>query len=412
MAKEKAVKLLNWIVYVYILTYILPTGKIGPLPIQKICVCLFMLVGVLLLLNRRKIKSIIIESKLEIIVFGTGIIWCLISYVKGSAYSVKFAGILFVSVIVLLIMYYLIQERLLNLDMIIKCMLYMMILKIIAKIFIEISFLLGIIEYDAVFQLYEKIFRAPASMMTMNFGSIELIRVQSPSDIVVASLLPFYLIIPNEKEGIKIFNFLMLGIYTVIVFSRVYIVEFACFMFVAVVFYWKKIPKKVRYGGIGIIAISSLVWFRPMVEMLCFRFFSDNVAEADSVRTEQIRELVIGIKNAPIWGHGMGSFLPDLIRSEEIPFSYEAEYLSFIYQLGIVGFIILIVGILCIYLKRLWIYVRNNSLEVKVFSFVCIGWLLIRPAFNPSFLGLQNGFPVIGLLLLNAYFNEKSRSEI
>jgi len=27
-------------------------------------------------------------------------------------------------------------------------------------------------------------------------------------------------------------------------------------------------------------------------------------------------------------------------------------------------------------------------------------------------LGLQNGFPVIGLLLLNAYFNEKSRSEI
>ena len=35
MAKEKAVKLLNWIVYVYILTYILPTGKIGPLPIQK-----------------------------------------------------------------------------------------------------------------------------------------------------------------------------------------------------------------------------------------------------------------------------------------------------------------------------------------------------------------------------------------
>ena len=84
MAKEKAVKLLNWIVYVYILTYILPTGKIGPLPIQKICVCLFMLVGVLLLLNRRKIKSIIIESKLEIIVFGTGIIWCLIIYVKGS----------------------------------------------------------------------------------------------------------------------------------------------------------------------------------------------------------------------------------------------------------------------------------------------------------------------------------------
>ena len=111
MAKEKAVKLLNWIVYVYILTYILPTGKIGPLSIQIICVCLFMLIGILLLVDRRKIKSIIIESKLEIIVFGTGIIWCLISYVKGSSYSVKFASILFVSVIVLLIMYYVVRGR-------------------------------------------------------------------------------------------------------------------------------------------------------------------------------------------------------------------------------------------------------------------------------------------------------------
>ena len=412
MTKEKAVKLLNWIVYVYILTYILPTGKIGPLPIQKICVCLFILIGILLLLSQKKIKSIILESKLEIIVFSIGIIWCFVSFGKGSSYSVKFASLLFVSVIVLLVMYYLIKEGLLNLDMIIKCMLYMMILKIIAKIFIEISFLCGIIEYDTVFQLYNEVFKTPAPMMTMDFGSIELMRVQSPSDIVVASLLPFYLIIPNEKKGMKLFYFLMLGIYTLIVFSRVYIVEFACFMFVAVIFYWKKIPKKVRYGGIGVVVITAIVWLRPLVEMLYFRFFSDNVAEADSVRTEQIHELIIGIKDAPIWGHGMGSFLPDLIRSEAVPFSYEAEYLSFLYQLGMIGFILLIGGIVCIYLKRLWTYVRYNSLEVKVFTLICVGWLLIRPAFNPSFLGLQNGFPMIGLLLLNAYFNEKSRSEI
>ena len=44
---------------------------------------------------------------------------------------------------------------------------------------------------------------------------------------------------------------------------------------------------------------------------------------------------------------------------------------------------------------------------IKVFTLIGLGWFVIRPAFNPAFLGLQNGFQMIGLLMINMYFNKK-----
>ena len=50
-------------------------------------------------------------------------------------------------------------------------------------------------------------------------------------------------------------------------------------------------------------------------------------------------------------------------------------------------------------------YVKYNNIQIKLFTLLCLAWMLARPIFNPSFYGIQNGFYVIGLLLINAYFN-------
>lgn len=101
----------------------------------------------------------------------------------------------------------------------------------------------------------------------------------------------------------------------------------------------------------------------------------------------------------------MGSYLPNLIRSTTAPFSYEAEYLSFLYQFGLIGFVMIILGIISVYIKEIWQYVKYNNIQIKLFTLLCLAWMLARPIFNPSFYGIQNGFYVIGLLLINAYFN-------
>ena len=87
--------------------------------------------------------------------------------------------------------------------------------------------------------------------------------------------------------------------------------------------------------------------------------------------------------------------------------AYEIEYLSFCYQMGILGFVVFVGGVLLIYIRKIVKYARKNTWVIKVFTLIGLGWFVIRPAFNPAFLGLQNGFQMIGLLMLNMYFNKK-----
>lgn len=395
---------LNTILFIYILSYILPVGTIFHIPIQKICICLFIAISGYIFLKLNDWKNIIANSKLAILVLGSGFLWCIISWIRGCEYSIRCASLLYLSFGMFLIIFHLIKEGLLNLDKVMQYLYYMMIGKIIGKILLEIIFLCKLIQYEVLYQLYIQIFNVEATMMTMKMGGMTFVRIQSPSDIIVIGLLPFFLLIPKMKRSRKFTCAVLLAIYTMIVFSRVYMVEFASFMVLAIVFEWKFIPKKVRYIGIGGCALSSVIWFKPVFKMIQYRFFSPKVVESDSVRQIQIQELMKEIAKKPLFGHGMGSYLPDLIRSTTAPFSYEAEYLSFFYQFGIIGFILIIIGIIAVYIKGIWQYMKYNSIQVKLFTALCLAWMLVRPAFNPSFYGMQNGFHVIGLLLINAYF--------
>lgn len=396
---------LNTIFCLYILSYVLPIGKIFNIPVQKICICLFLAVSGYIFIKLNDWKSIIRTSKLEIVVLISGALWCVVSWLQGCEYSVECASLLYLSFIMFLIILHLIKENLLDLHKIMRCLFWMMLAKIIAKIILEVIFLCKLIQYEVLYQLYIQIFNVEAIMMTMKLGSLTFVRVQSTSDILVIGLLPFFLLLPEIRRSKKFWLTVLLAIYTMIVYSRLYMVEFASFMVLLLLFEWKYISKKVRYIGIGGAVLTSFIWFKPIFKIVQYRFFSAKVVESDSVRQLQIQELTKGISEAPLFGHGMGSYLPNLIRSTTAPFSYEAEYLSFLYQFGLIGFVMIILGIISVYIKEIWQYVKYNNIQIKLFTLLCLAWMLARPIFNPSFYGIQNGFYVIGLLLINAYFN-------
>ena len=400
----KEMNVLNVVLNIYILSYILPVGKIFNIPIQKIGICLFLLISGIIFIRLDDWKNLIQKSKLEMLVLASGLLWCVISWARGCEYSIRCASLLYLSFIMFLIIFHLIKENLLKLDKVMQYIFYMMIGKIIGKILLEVIFLCKLLQYEVLYQLYIQIFNVEATMMTMKLGNLTFVRIQSPSDIIVIGLLPFFLLIPKMKRSRKFICAVLLAIYTMIVFSRVYMVEFASFIILALIFEWKEIPKKIRCIGLGGFVLSSFVWFKPVFKMIQYRFFSPKVVESDSVRKIQIQELMSGIMEKPLLGHGMGSYLTDLIRSTTAPFSYEAEYLSFFYQFGIIGFILIIFGIIVVYIKGIWQYMKYNSIEVKLFTALCLAWMIVRPVFNPAFYGMQNGFHVIGLLLINAYF--------
>ena len=383
---NKLSKLLNVVIYLCIISYALPTGVMKGIPIQKILVCLLIILGEICLVLQRKSLEIIKSAKLEITLGVLGLLACIVSYILGNEWSIKFTGLFYISVIVFVELYFLVRYELAEPEKIVECILYMMLLKILGKIIIEIVFVCKLIEYEAVIEFYLNMFGTEASTMTMHLGRLLLIRVQTSSDIIVVTLMPFYWMMEKYKKSIRSLLFALSGIYTLIVFSRVLMVEFCCFAFVAVLYYWKKIPKKVRCIGVILVLASSVLWLKPVIQMI---------------------ELINGVKEAPVFGHGFGSYISDYTRSGSIPFSYEIEYLSFCYQMGILGFVVFVGGVLLIYIRKIVKYARKNTWVIKVFTLIGLGWFVIRPAFNPAFLGLQNGFQMIGLLMINMYFNKK-----
>lgn len=270
---NKLSKLLNVVIYLCIISYALPTGVMKGIPIQKILVCLLIILGGICLVLQRKSLEIIKSAKLEITLGVLGLLACIVSYILGNEWSIKFAGLFYISVIVFVELYFLVRYELAEPEKIVECILYMMLLKILGKIIIEIVFVCKLIEYEAVIEFYLNMFGTEASTMTMHLGRLLLIRVQTSSDIIVVTLMPFYWMMEKYKKSIRSLLFALSGIYTLIVFSRVLMVEFCCFAFAAVLYYWKKIPKKIRCIGVILVLASSVLWLKPVIQMIEFRFF-------------------------------------------------------------------------------------------------------------------------------------------
>jgi hypothetical protein len=163
-------------------------------------------------------------------------------------------------------------------------------------------------------QLYFQVFSTEATTMTMDFGSIEMVRIQDSSDAIVFYTAAFLLVYAGTKTG-----------RTCGAFYRIRAVCADCILqnlsYRVCVLYsgcgdllLEKHPAKAEENTEGLLLILMAVLAKPMMEMLRFRFFSSFTAESDTVRAVQMTKLWDGIKENLWIGHGMGSFLPDYIR--------------------------------------------------------------------------------------------------
>lgn len=397
----------NGLLCLLILTYILPSGILGGVPVQRLCIYALLLCAAAAALKENTIGGLIRQFRAEIIVMGAGVLWWAVSFAKGEPYCTRFFSLLYVTLFLFTAVVILLRCGVLRMDAVLLCLLVMLFGKMLEKIGMEIVFLLKLLPYEQVGAFYQTVFGTDVTTMTMDLGAVELIRVQSSSDALVLSLSPFLWFMPQIRRQVRGLLFVLTGVFALIVFSRIYLVQFVCFAGVLAVYYGRKASWKVRACAAGAAALSAVFWLPPALDLIRLRFFSSFVSESDSIRTEQLARFLEAIPQRLFTGHGMGSFLPDYQRSAQYPFSYELEYVSYIYQLGLIGFALIIGGMVFIYVKRIYGYARYNAGILQFVSLLILGWYLIRPVFNPAFLGKQNGFILIGLLLLNAYCQNK-----
>lgn len=130
----------------------------------------------------------------------------------------------------------------------------------------------------------------------------------------------------------------------------------------------------------GLIATISTL---PLLNTLYQTRFSQEVAgQSDSARVEQIQALDSFFLDAPLFGHGLGSYTSRVVRSQSnAKYGYEVQILALAGQMGLAGTTLL--AFLCaFYLRCLWPENRSELFRKSILCLLLLGWLA-SGLFNP-----------------------------
>lgn len=98
-------------------------------------------------------------------------------------------------------------------------------------------------------------------------------------------------------------------------------------------------PPAIAVAGLGLVALIVLL---SAPTILGGTEAAAGASESSNVRLKQVPELLDGFYDNPVVGSGMGAVLPSgYRRSEQVPWSFELAYMQLLFQLGIVGMLLL-----------------------------------------------------------------------
>lgn len=189
----------------------------------------------------------------------------------------------------------------------------------------------------------------PDALEWLGFESVTLkisesiFRLQFPSDFIVLFLLACY---TGRKSVFTDVLFISaIGVVVFLSFSRFIFLCFFIGLLVRAIWIRKVDLITVISAGILLVAIFSFS------DVLIERFVGEGSNVSDEIRVEQIQELTREIQYNPIFGSGLGSSVPNFVRSETLPYSYEIQWYATVMQFGFFGTTILIISVL---LMILW----------------------------------------------------------
>ena len=131
-----------------------------------------------------------------------------------------------------------------------------------------------------------------------------------------------------------------------------------------------------------LIAVSvSILSFDYIQDLVILRFSDALAGVSDIERAVQTPALIKWFLDAPLMGHGMGSYTHEVIRSDELPYSYENQLLALCGQVGIVGLLAFTIMVLRYFRRLLTAHYKDRPYQLAVRVLVIL--FLAGGVFNP-----------------------------
>lgn len=162
-----------------------------------------------------------------------------------------------------------------------------------------------------------------------------------------------------------------------------------------------------------VLSLYTSISFDKLMEVYINAFNFSDASGNMGIRYIQFRALLEGWMESPLFGHGLGS-VASIVRSDEMPWSYELTYLALLFQVGMVGVIIYGFSVLWIFWQLIIIIKGENSQFIKITIPVFVGTLsfLIANATNPYLYKFDLMWVLfIPILIINLYKLDGKRSK-
>ena len=373
----------------FILTVIvLPSGDIGGINVKILSMLILLFMLLINLANRGNISR---RSIFLILSSMSAMLFVFFNYVRATYLSdinnyAKVEGMLFVTYFLsTAVLAVLLVEKFVDKDKIIGAIFYSAIFYSIIKILLTLLSFLNIIpiELTATF-IQDKFFVQPMLFpITDNIS-----RLQLANDYIICFVLFFLITQSNsfnflKSNKIKVFFFLLLFLSVILSFSRYMLLVLAVAIVIRILqiknFSLKGIVSFFTF--ISIILIFYLNYFDAVNDFIALRFSSDTSGSSDSVRETQVSCLLSAFQENPILGHGgLGDFSPLCPGPLEAKFSYEVQYLGYLFRFGILQTIFIVL----IYFLQFRISIEKKILaKNKVIPFIGVLMWMAIGFFNP-----------------------------
>ncbi|ENY6784426.1 MULTISPECIES: O-antigen ligase family protein [unclassified Providencia] len=279
-------------------------------------------------------------NKASVIIYLSLLIIFLFSYIHFLysplyyAASMTILNSIFVSIVIYCIATSLIISGILSVDDLLRYIIYGLVSYVILKTVIVILIYCNIVDITIINNI------SPDMTSLGNIGANGLIRIVGVNDF----LLPFFYFF-IDKTSIKNKRITKAIILFAIFFSftRSIWLGFIILIILHEIIINKKINKIL---SIAIILFFTIAGFSIYTDFdLLFSIQQRLFIEGSGSSNEKFRQAILMINKLseqPIFGYGLGSYIPEYIRNDRLKYGYEVANLSLVMQLGIIASAILI----------------------------------------------------------------------
>ncbi|MGO2458382.1 O-antigen ligase [Serratia sp. BW106] len=235
------------------------------------------------------------------------------------------------------------------------------------------------------------------NMMKMSVGDTFLTRLQIPMD----SLIPFMLyfitkdMILGRGGRVTKLIFILLVISLALTLSRSLWAQGILFIGLAVLLE-AKVSKILKILPLSVIGLGVILFLTPIGDVI-FALVDSRLnnqssnAASDQERVFQNNALLHAISSHPLFGHGMGYYIPNALRSTTTPYLYESQTLSVIMDFGLIGASVLFVIFLSACVYNALNVNGKNCVKNLIMPLNCFSVWLLSGSVNPFLFGASGG---------------------